>query len=112
MLRLWDQGEKQNADRKQRVTHFGSQITWQLQERQAQQVEFCPCVNVRNKTSFVYTKFYALPYMVARCRFEGPYRFTCFAHFLSTTVPLVTQVIYVHHDRVSNKYKLDKQIDK
>jgi hypothetical protein len=43
----------------------------------------------------VYTKFNAFSYIVTSSRFlEGPIALHGFVHFLSTTAPLLTKVVY------------------
>ena len=87
-------------------------MTWPLQETWALQVEFCFInfvhrVKVHNNMFLVYTKFNALSYDYKLSFFlGGPIALHGLGHFLDTTGPSLTRVVYAYFDRISTESSL------
>ena len=86
-------------------------MTWPLQETWALQVDFFFFINfahrmkVHNNMFLVYTKFNALSYGYKLSLFlGGPVALHGLVHFLDTTGPSLTKVVYAYFDRISYIY--------
>ena len=103
---------KQTTCRKQRFNLLGQHMIWQLQKHRHCRSNFLQTiahgVNVHHNICLVYTKCNALSYVITSYKFSlflgglSLYMaWWCLVHFLSTTAPLLTKVVYAYSHCIS-----------